>query len=190
MTDSLAYALRDPRAREWDPPRTRSSSGVSGWHRRTWSLSAAGRAVRDVARGAEHSGRDPNQYGNADARFANRGKSILPLLINDAEEGRSMVRTWNTEARNSGFQTDCARLRGEESRHTRGKYAPDTWATDSLAYALKDPRARDWGPSSYSVAGRYFWLGHRAWSVRAAGRAVRDVVRVVRVLGEGHKPVW
>ena len=44
--------------------------------------------MRDVARGAEYSGRDPNQYGNADARFANRGKSILPLLMDEAEEGR------------------------------------------------------------------------------------------------------
>jgi len=88
MTDSLAYALRDPRAREWDPPRTRSLSGVSGWHRRTWSLSAAGRALRDVELGAEHSGRDTNQYGSADARFANRGASILPLLMDNAEEDR------------------------------------------------------------------------------------------------------
>ena len=42
---------------------------------------AAERAVRDVVRGAEHSGRDINQYGNADAQFATRRKSILPLLI-------------------------------------------------------------------------------------------------------------
>ena len=30
---------------------------------------------------SEYSGRDINQYGNADAQFANRRKSILPLLI-------------------------------------------------------------------------------------------------------------
>ena len=156
MIDSLAYALRDPRARDWGPSSYSVAGRYSWLERRAWSGRAAGRAVRDVVRVRSVLGEGPSTYCYAAAHFANGGASILPLLMDDAEEGSRWSDPGTQKRGIARFQTDCARLRGEASGCTRGKCAPGVWTTDSLAYALKDPRSRDWGPSSHSVAERCF----------------------------------
>ena len=110
MADSLAYALRAPRARKWDTS-SYSVAGLYSWlERRAWSRSAAGRAVRDVVGGAEYSGRDLSAYDYTAAQLANRGASILPLLMDDTEEDVDRP-VWDAGAATSSFETGCSELR-------------------------------------------------------------------------------
>ena len=71
--------------------------------------------MRDVAGGAEYSGRDLSAYDYTAAQLANRGASILPPLMDDSEEGVDGP-IWDAVAATSSFETGCSELR-EKTGH-------------------------------------------------------------------------